>query len=328
MADLIAVERIREAAATIAPYVLRTPTVSSPGLSDLLGVPVALKLETLQHSGCFKPRGITNKVLSLSAAEREAGLVTVSGGNHGRALSRIAADMGIRATVVMPESAPDRSKAVVRANGATLRMVGDVASAFDVADQERDRGSTYIHGYDDPLIIAGHGTLGRELITDAPDLTDVLVSIGGGGLISGVATAVKAAKPSVRIWGVETVGAEAMSRAVAAGRPEPVTVTSIASTLGAPVVTDRTLAHVQALVEDIVVVDDAAAVEGVLALAEESRLWVEPAAGCLVPAARQVVARVGSDVVLGMVLCGGNASFADITAWAERFQVDRLTPAA
>lgn len=323
MADLITVERIREAAATIAPHILRTPTVSSPGLTDLLGVEVAVKLETLQHCGCFKPRGITNKILSLSPAEREAGLVTVSGGNHGLAMSRIAAAMGIRASVVMPESAPARSKAAVRANGATLRLVADVAAAFDIADQERDRGLTYIHAYDDPLILAGHGTLGLELIADRPDLTDVLVSIGGGALISGVATAIKAANPSTRIWGVETAGAETMTRAIAAGRPVPVKITSIASTLGAPIVTDRTLAHAQELVEDIIVVDDAAAVDGVLRLAEEAKLWVEPAAGCLIPAARQVVARVGADQVLGLVLCGGNASLADITTWAQRFQAPR-----
>lgn len=323
MADLITVELIRKAATTIAPHVLRTPTVASPGLRDLLGVDVTLKLETLQHSGCFKPRGITNKVLSLSAAEREAGLVTVSGGNHGLAVSRIAAAMGIRATVVMPESAPARSKATIRANGATLRLAADAAAAFEIADQERDRGVTYLHAYDDPLILAGHGTLGLEFIADAPELTDVLVSIGGGGLISGVATAVKAVKPAVRIWGVETVGAEAMTRAIAAGRPVPVTITSIAATLGAPIVADRTLAHARALVEDILVVDDAAAVAGVLTLAEEAKLWVEPAAGCLIPAARQVAARVGSDAALGLVLCGGNASFADITAWAQRFHASR-----
>jgi threonine dehydratase len=323
MTDLIEVERIREAAATIAPHVLRTPTVASPGLADLLGAEVALKLEVLQHSGCFKPRGITNKILSLSPEERAAGLLTVSGGNHGLAMARITAAMGIRATVVMPEAAPDRSKAAVRAHGATLRLVPDVATAFDVAEQERGAGLTYVHAYDDPLIIAGHGTLGMELIADRPDLTDVLVSIGGGALISGIATAVKAEKPSVRIWGVETAGADAMSQAVAAGRPVPVTVTSIASTLGAPVVSERTLAHTSALVEDIVVVDDAEAVDGVLTLAEEAKVWVEPAAGCLVPAARRVLARVGPGAVLGLVLCGGNASFADITTWARRFGVQR-----
>jgi threonine dehydratase len=323
MTDLIAVERIREAAERIAPHVLRTPTVASPGLADLLGVEVALKLEILQHSGCFKPRGITNKILSLSPEERAAGLLTVSGGNHGLALSRITAGMGIRATVVMPEAAPARSKAAVRSNGATLRLVPDVATAFDVADRERGAGLTYVHAYDDPLIIAGHGTLGLELIADAPGLTDVLVSIGGGALISGIATAVRAAKPSVRIWGVETGGADAMTRAIAAGRPVPVGVTSIVSTLGAPVVSDRTLAHVKALVEDVLVVDDAEAVDGVLTLAEEAKVWVEPAAGCLLPAARRVVAQVGPDAVLGLVLCGGNASFADITAWAQRFGVQR-----
>jgi threonine dehydratase len=321
MTDLLTVERIREAAERIAPHVLRTPTFSSPGLTDLLGVEVALKLEILQHSGCFKPRGIINKILSLSPEERAAGLLTVSGGNHGLALSRIAASMGIRATVVMPEAAPARSKAAVRANGATLRLVPDATTAFDIADRERDAGMTYVHAYDDPLIIAGHGTVGLEFIADAPRVTDLLVSIGGGALVSGVATAVRAAKPSARIWGVETAGADAMTRAVAAGHPVPVEITSIVSTLGAPVVTDRTLAHVKELVEDVLVVEDAEAVDGVLTFAEEAKVWVEPAAGCLLPAARRVAAQIGPDAVLGLVLCGGNASFADITAWAQRFGV-------
>lgn len=317
----ITIGDIRHAERIIAGNVLRTPCVPSAGLSALLGRSVVLKVETLQLAGCFKPRGIVNKVLSLTEVERRQGIVTVSGGNHGIAMAMMARRMGLSATIVMPQSAPERSKARIRADGANLILAPDVAAAFEIAEAERAKGLTYVHAFDDPLIIAGHGTLGLEFIADAPDLTDVLVSIGGGALISGVATAVKAVKPGVRIWGVETEGADAMSQALAAGHPVPIKVTSISSTLGAPYATDRTLAHVQALVERVFVVSDAEAVAGVVTLAEDARLWVEPAAGCLVPAARQVAQRVGPDAVIGLVLCGGNASMQDTMRWVERFDV-------
>ena len=180
---------------------------------------------------------------------------------------------------------------------------------------------TYVHSYDDPVIMAGHGTLGLELINDRPDLTDVLVSIGGGALISGVATAIKAHNPAVRVWGVETVGADAMTQALAADRPVDIRPSSISSTLGAPNVTERTLGHVKALVEEVLLVPDAEAVEGVLTLVQAAKLWVEPAAGCLVPAARRVIERVGADAHIGLVLCGGNVSFSDVSGWLERFSL-------
>ncbi|TWT10836.1 threonine/serine dehydratase [Reyranella sp. CPCC 100927] len=317
----ITIDDIRKAEGVIAGQVLRTPCVASPGLAAVLGRPVALKLETLQLAGCFKPRGIVNKVLSLSAEERDKGIVTVSGGNHGIATAMMARTMGLAATIVMPQAAPERSKARIRADGANLILTPDVAAAFDVAEAERAKGLTYVHSYDDPLIMAGHGTLGLEFIADAPGLTDVLVSIGGGALISGVATAIKAVKPDVRIWGVETQGADAMAQALAAQRPVQIKVTSISSTLGAPYVTERTLEHVKALVEEVIVVSDADAVAGAVTLAEEARLWVEPAAGCLIPAAREVVKRAGADAMIGLVLCGGNTSVADMTRWVDRFSV-------
>ncbi|HJQ56972.1 MAG TPA: threonine/serine dehydratase [Vineibacter sp.] len=324
----IAVDDIRKAERTIAGKVLRTPCVASAGLAAALGCQVVLKLEVLQLAGCFKPRGIVNKVQSLSDAERRQGIVTVSGGNHGIAMAMMARRMGLAATIVMPQAAPERSKARIRADGANLIVAPDVTAAFEVAEAERAKGLTYIHAFDDPLIIAGHGTLGLELIADAPDLTDVLVSIGGGALISGIATAIKAVKPAVRVWGVETEGADAMTQALAAGRPVPIKVTSISSTLGAPYATERTLAHVQELVERVFVVSDAEAVAGVVTLAEEARVWVEPAAGCLVPAARQVVRHDGPDAVLGLVLCGGNASMQDTMRWVERFGVLNAAGAA
>jgi len=316
--ELLPFARITEAAEAIAGLVVRTPSVHSPGLTRLLGAETFAKLEILQDSGCFKPRGITNLIRLLSPQQRAAGLVTVTGGNHGIALSGIARTMGIDAMIVMPEKAPERSKETVRANGATLVVAPDVTAAFAIAEAEQAKGRSYVHPYDDPRIIAGHGTVGLELATDVPELTDVLVSIGGGALISGVATAVRAINPAVRVWGVETVGADAMSQALAAGAPVPIQVTSISTTLGAPIVTERTLAHVHALVEEVFVVSDAEAVDGVVRIAEEAKLWVEPAAGCLVPAARRVVERVGPNAVLGLVLCGGNATLEDVQKWRRR----------
>lgn len=319
MTVLVAIDDIRSAQRRIAGHVLRTPTVASAGLAALLGRPVALKLEILQDSGCFKPRGIVNKLLSLTAEERGRGVVTVSGGNHGIAMAMIARRMGLAAVIVMPAAAPERSKARVRADGAELIEAPDVTAAFAIAEAQRDRGLTYVHAYDDAAIIAGHGTLGLELAEEAPDLTDVLVSIGGGALSSGVAVALKAANPEVRIWGVETEGADAMTRALAAGTPVPIRPTSISSTLGAPVVAERTLAHARALLEDVLLVSDADAVAGMMTLAEEARCWVEPAAGCLVPAAREVIRRTGTAGPIGLVLCGGNATVAQLAGWQARF---------
>jgi threonine dehydratase len=232
--------------------------------------------------------------------------------------------MGIAVTVVMSNKAPARSQARIRADGATLLLAEDAGAAFDLADKEcAAKGLTYIHSYDDPKIIAGHGTVGREFIADFPDLTDVLVSIGGGGLISGVAVALKAANPRIRIWGVETVGADCMTQALAAGKPVKVATSSIATTLAPPSVTERTLAHVKALVEEVMLVPDAEAVDGLLTLAEDAKLWAEPAAGCLIPAAKRVAQRVPKDAKLGLVVCGGNVAFADVQGWVERFGLKR-----
>lgn len=319
--DLITIDDIRAAAERIDGRVLRTPTLPSPGLTAHLGVPVTLKLELLQRSGSFKARGCFAKLLGLGAAERAAGVVAVSGGNHGIALADAAGSLGIAATVVMPESAPARSITTARASGADVRLAPDMPSAFALMDELVVAGKTLVHPYDDATVIAGQGTVGLEFASDAPDVTDVLVSVGGGGLISGVATALRALLPDVRLWGVETEGADAMARAHAAGGPVPITPTSIVTTLSAPHVSQLTYDHTSALVEDVLVVSDADAVRGVLTVAEEAKLWVEPAAGCLVPAARTVLERVGTDARLGLVICGGNVTTADVSGWVERFGI-------
>ncbi|MCT9075919.1 threonine/serine dehydratase [Streptomyces fulvoviolaceus] len=316
---MIGITDIEHAAEQIAGHVVRTPTLPSPGLSALLGAPVTTKLELLQRTGSFKARGATAKLLSLSEAERAAGVVAVSGGNHGIALAVMAAALDVKATVVMPRSAPARSVEIVESAGASLRLTEDMDGAFSLVTRLRDEGLTLVHPFDDPVVIAGQGTVGLEFAEDADDITDVLVSIGGGGLIAGVATALRAHRPGVRIWGVETEGAQAMSEALAADGPVPVTLSSIVSTLSAPSVSRLTYDHVTALVTEVLVVPDREAVRGCLDLAEHAKVWAEPAAGCLLPAARQVLQRVGDGARLGLVLCGGNATTADVMAWSERF---------
>jgi threonine dehydratase len=313
---------ITAAAERITGHVIRTPTVPSPGLSQSLGVPVTAKLESLQRSGAFKVRGAAAKLLTLTPQERACGVVAVSGGNHAIAVAAIAGAMDIKATLVMPRSAPRRAVEVTERSGAAVRVTDDMAEAFALTTRLQDEGMVLVHPFDDPVVLAGQGTVGLELAEDAGELTDVLVSIGGGALISGVAVALRALRPGVRVWGVEVTGADAMSQALAAGGPVPVELSSIVSTLSAPMVSQLTYEHVSTLVSDVIVVSDEQAVQGSLDLADQAKVWAEPAAGCLMPAARRVIERTGDTTRLGLVICGGNVTFRDLKTWSDRFALE------
>ncbi|MFI6093556.1 threonine/serine dehydratase [Streptomyces sp. NPDC051218] len=313
---MIGIEDLESAAARLAGHVVRTPTLPSPGLSALIGVPVTVKLELLQRTGSFKVRGAVVKLLAMSEEQRSAGVVAVSGGNHGVAVAEMSSALGVRATVVMPRTAPARSVQAARAAGADVRLTATMADAFALMDQLEAEGLTLLHPFSDPVVIAGQGTVGLELAADAGELTDVLVSIGGGGLIAGVAAALRALRPGVRVWGVETTGADAMSQALACGGPVEVDVDSRITTLSAPTVSPLTYSMVRDLVDEVLVVPEAEAYAGVLELAEHAKVWAEPAAGCLLPAARRVVAKFGGETRLGLVICGGNASVEDVTTYA------------
>jgi threonine dehydratase len=311
---------IDEAAAAIAPYVVRTPTLALDRMAERLGLPVVGKLEPLQHTGAFKVRGAFNRMLHLSEAERAQGVVAVSGGNHGLAVAYAARALGLDATIVMPSTTAASSIRRARADGAAVSITPTVGDAFAAAMAEVETGKVLIHPFDDPLVIAGQGTLALELHDDAPEITDVICGIGGGGMIAGVAIALHNRNPQVRIWGVETRGADAMTRSLAAA--EPVTmeaITSIATTLGAPTVSARTLAAVQQLVQEVVLIDDADAVRGIEVLAEDIKLVTEPAAGATWPAALALRPRLPADAVVALVVCGGNAGLDDIAEWRQRF---------
>jgi threonine dehydratase len=317
---MLPLELVCQAQHRIRGRVHRTPLVRSAALSDRLGVPVWVKPELLQKTGSFKPRGAFNKMLTLTADERARGVVAVSGGNHAQAVAYAARELGVRATIAMPAGTPRNYLDATRGYGAEVVLAPDIRAAFAEVRRLQAAGMVLVHPFDDPLLAAGQGTIGLEILEDLPGVTHVYVSIGGGGLIAGVSSALKAVKPDVTVVGVETEGADAMARALAAGHPvELPAITSIARTLGAPTVSDFTLGLVRELVSEVVVVDDAATVAALTFILERTKYLTEPAAACGLVAAERHRARFrpGDQVVL--LLCGGNVSLDDVCAFRTRF---------
>ena len=310
---------VQAAAPLVAPYVHRTPLVSSRTLSDMLGTRVSLKLELFQKTGSFKPRGAFNQLLRLAPEARGRGVVGVSGGNFAQGLAYAGRVLGVPVRILVPEGTPAHYLAATRGYGAEVEIVPTIAEAFARAEAYARQGRAALHPFDDRWMMAGNGTVGLEVAEDVPGLTDLFVSIGGGGLMAGVATAVKGLVPGARVWGVETLGCHAMRLALDAGHPVEMQPFSIAKTLAAPWVSEGTLAAARECLEDVVVVPDAAAVEALVLILERAKVLAEPAASCTLAAAQAVRERLGSHVVL--ILCGGNATLRDIAAWRERFGV-------
>ena len=307
------IEEIRRAQERIAPYVKRTPLYRSETLSRLLDTNVFVKYELFQHTGSFKPRGAFNKLLSLTPEERSRGVVAVSGGNHAQAVAYVATQLGVDSVICMPENTPKNYLDATREYGAHIELQPNIAAAFDRAGQLERDGKIFVHPFDDPLVIAGQGTVGLEIMEDVPNATDVIASIGGGGMAVGVAMAAKSINPDLKAWGVETIGADAMSQAIAAG--EPVTlpaITSIAKTLGAPYVTQMTLDLVRQYLESVTVVPDAEAVEAIVLIAERLKVLTEPAASCTLAAAKRLRDNFRPDSNVVLVFCGGNQSIDDL----------------
>ena len=323
----LSVDLVRGARERISRHVHRTPLVRSESVGRRLGVETYLKLECLQKTGSFKPRGAFNKLLTLTPDERAAGVVGVSGGNHAQGLAYAARRLGVRATICMPASTPANYVDATRGYGAEVVACDDISAAFADADRRRAAGMTLVHPFDDPLVAAGHGTVGLEIVEDLPDVTRVYVSIGGGGLIAGVAAAVRALAPSARVFGVETAGADAMARSLAAGRiVELSEITSVARTLGAPRVSEFTLAAVRDLVDQVAVVDDADAVHAVEFLLERTKLLTEPAAACTLAAADRHRGTFAPGEKVVLLLCGGNVSLADLVEFRRRFPSAPVPP--
>lgn len=308
---------IKNAQALIKPYIKRTPLEYSESLSRRLDTRVYVKYELFQKTGAFKARGAFNKLLSMSDEDRSKGVVAVSGGNHAQAVAYAATVLGVDAVIVMPESTPPNYVEATRGYGATIDLQPTIAAAFDKIERYQAEGRAFLHPFDDPLIMAGQGTVGLEILEDVPDASDVILSIGGGGLAGGVATAVKALRPQCRVWGVETVGADAMSQALTAGHPVNLAaITSIAKTLGAPHVSETTLALAQTHLESVTLVSDAEAVEALNFIAERLKVLTEPAASCTLAAAEKLRPNFTDESKIVLIFCGGNVGIADLCAYS------------
>ena len=304
---------IKQAQERIQPFIKRTPLEHSQTLSRYLGTNVWVKLELFQKTGSFKVRGAFNKLLSLSAEERKRGVVAISGGNHAQAVAYASSVLDVDAVVLMPESTPQNYVEATKNYGATVDLQPTITAAFAEIKRYESGGRIFIHPFDDPLVMAGQGTVGLEIMEDLPATTDIILSIGGGGFGGGVSTAVKAMKPEVKIRGVETIGADAMSLALAAGHPvELPAITSIAKTLGAPSVSTRTLALAKKHLEEVIVVPDEEAVKALKFILERLKVLTEPAASCTLAAASRLKDQFNKNNNLVLIFCGGNLSVADL----------------
>jgi threonine dehydratase len=250
---------IRAAHARIAPRIHRTPLLSATRLGARVGVTLFHKCESLQKTGSFKVRGALNNVSQLDAEARRRGVITVSAGNHAQALAWAARDAGVRCTVVMPMTASRTKVEASRGYGAEVVLHGASGiEAFAHAHAlAKERNLAFVHPFDDPAVIAGQGTVGLEILEQLEGVDDVVVPIGGGGLIAGVATAIKESRPEVRVYGVEPTGAAVMRKSLDEGRPVRLeSMKTIADGLAAPMAGDVTYPIVKHYVDDVVLVTD------------------------------------------------------------------------
>ncbi|MBW3582013.1 MAG: threonine ammonia-lyase [Euryarchaeota archaeon] len=261
-------------------FVHRTALRKSTTFSRLTDGEVHLKLENQQRTGSFKIRGALNKMKSLSREEAERGVIAASAGNHAQGVALAATSLGIRSTICMPKSAPFAKVEATRGYGATVVQHGrDYNEAFERAlELQEDEGFTFVHAFDDAAIIAGQGTVGLEIHEQLPDVDTVVVAVGGGGLISGVATALKALKPDVRVIGVETEGAASAHASRAAGRVVRLeSLDTIADGIATKSIGKLTFGLIEQYVDDLVLVSDSAVSHAILMLLERSKTVVEGA---------------------------------------------------
>lgn len=324
-----------EAAQRLAGRVARTPMLSSRGAARLIeertGIRIGagpaadgsprlfLKAEHLQVTGSFKPRGATNRVLGLRPEERARGLITLSAGNHAQALAYAAAQAGVAVTVVMPAGASRAKAAAAAAYGANVILHGEhVGDTFARMEELRDaHGLVFVHPFDDPEIIAGQGTVGLEILEDLPKVDVIVVGVGGGGLISGIAAAVRQRRPEARVVGVEPRQSNALSLGLAAGEPVPLRPASIADGLGAPFAGRWTIDLCRRYVERVVLVDEPVIAAGTVFALERMKQLLEPAGAAALGALLAGHVPVADGETVCVVASGGNLDLARLPAITE-----------
>lgn len=289
--------------------IAETPTLRDEGLSNEIGVPIYLKAECLQRAGSFKIRGAYNKINSLSPAERARGVIAPSAGNHAQGVALAAQIHGIRAVIVMPRHAPLTKVEATRGYGAEVVLHGETFD--DAAEHARtladEHGFTPVHAFNDERVIAGQGTIGLEIIERIPELTTIVVPIGGGGLIGGIATAIKAIKPSVRVIGVQAAGCAPVTASLEAGHPVSVPAAqTIADGIAVKRPGEITLEIIQRLVSEIVTVTEDEIARGIVHCGQRAKLVTEGAGAAGIAAIIAGKVKLEPNDIAATVLCGGN----------------------
>jgi len=314
---MIPIDDIRAAASTIAGKVHRTPLLSAAQLGERVGVRLFLKCESFQKTGSFKPRGALNRVLSLSDVEKARGLVTVSAGNHAQAVAWAARSAGAACTVVMPSSAPRSKIDAVRGYGAEVILHGDRATLFDKLNEVREvRGLTFVHPFDDAVVLAGAGTVGLEILEDLPDVDVVVVPVGGGGLLGGVASAVKQIRPAAKVVAVELAEGPGLAPALAAGKPVPVPrpPDTLADGMTPPFVGALPLAIAREAVDEIVAVGEGEIIGAMKLLMTRAKLYVEGSGAAATAAVLTGKVRIWQGARVCAIVSGGNVDLERIAA--------------
>lgn len=309
-ADLLSLADIRAAADRIQPHVLRTPTLSGEALA---GADIWLKAENLQRTGSFKVRGAVNAILQLSPEQRQRGVITLSAGNHGIALAYVAQSLGIPCVAVVREDAAMAKIQAIRRYGAEIVLTPAAEWQASLEAEQRRRNLHLVHPFDDPAVAAGQGTVGLEILEAVTDLRTLMVPVGGGGLIAGVAVAVKQQRPDVRIIGVEPEQAPTVKESLAAGHPvAPSRLDTVADGLAAPYTRPFNLALIQRYVDEMRTVSDAAIIEALELVALKAKLVVEPAGAAAVTA---LLADAAIQRPAVAILSGGNLDGQRLGAW-------------
>jgi threonine dehydratase len=300
--DVVAAQRV------IAGRLQRTPLIGSAALSARIGASLYLKLENWQKTGSFKPRGVLNKIAALSQAERDHGLITASAGNHAQALAWAAGIAGIACTVVMPETAPAAKLAATQGYGGTVVLEPSTLTVFARAQAlAAEHGYTFVPPFDDPAIVAGQGTVGLEILDDLPDVGTVVVPIGGGGLLAGIALAIKSRRPGVRIVGVEPEGAAKMWRSRQTGQAARLDkIETIADGLSAPFAGELPFALVEQYVDELVLVNDTDILAAMTLILERCKLLVEPSGAAALAGLLSGAVKAQPQAPVAIILSGGN----------------------
>jgi threonine dehydratase len=321
MALPVTIADIEAAAERIAGYVVRTPALPAPSLSDTADAYVTLKLETRQRTASFKDRGAANRLLLLSPDERERGVIAMSAGNHAQAVAYQSTRLGIPAVIVMPETTPFTKVRRTQQFGAKTVLAGDTLAEAAARAQEiaLERGLTLVHPYDDARIVAGQGTVGLELLQDVPDLDVLLVPIGGGGLISGVAVAAKAVNPAIEVIGVQTQLYPSYYQ-ISHGLPLVHGGQTVAEGIAVKSIGDIPLAIARELVDDVVLVSEQSTERAIHLFLEEEKLVTEGAGAASLAALLDHEERFRGRKV-GLIVCGGNIDMGLLATVIERVRL-------